>query len=134
LKNENRKLFSGFKFFILARTFVKIRHHRTLEFVGSPNLPSKVASFARIWPMPESRNFCWNSTVSGHHRQILTDQIPAKVAGIRHKWPDSGHFSQNLVRWNSETVAGRRRILTTISPEYNWADVVVHIDYCMSFY
>jgi hypothetical protein len=32
---ENCKSFSGFKLFILARTFVRIRHRRALEFVGS---------------------------------------------------------------------------------------------------
>jgi hypothetical protein len=35
---ENRKLFSGFKLFILACTFVGIRLCRALEFVGSLRL------------------------------------------------------------------------------------------------
>jgi len=34
--------FSEFKLFILARTFVGIRHQRKLKFVGSPNLSPKV--------------------------------------------------------------------------------------------
>jgi hypothetical protein len=39
------KLFSKFKLFILTHTFVEIRHHWRLEFVGSPNLPLKVLEF-----------------------------------------------------------------------------------------
>jgi hypothetical protein len=38
-------LFSGFKLFVIARTFVEIRHRRTLEFVGNPNILSKVPNF-----------------------------------------------------------------------------------------
>jgi hypothetical protein len=39
------KSFSGFKLFILAHTFVGIRHRRALKFVGSPNLLSMVLKF-----------------------------------------------------------------------------------------
>jgi flagellar assembly factor FliW len=50
---ENFKSFSGFKLFILARTFVRIHYRRALEFVGSLNLPPKVLEFwypiAEIW-------------------------------------------------------------------------------------
>jgi hypothetical protein len=42
---QNRKLFSGFKLFILACTFVGIHYRWALEFVGSPNLPPKVLEF-----------------------------------------------------------------------------------------
>jgi hypothetical protein len=42
---ENCNSFSEFKLIILARTFVGIRHRQTLEFVGSPNLLSKVMNF-----------------------------------------------------------------------------------------
>jgi len=42
---ENCNSFSEFKLIILARTFVGIRHRQTLEFVGSPNLLSKVPEF-----------------------------------------------------------------------------------------
>jgi hypothetical protein len=42
---KNHKLFSGFKIFIFAGTFVGIRHSRALEYVGSPNFPSKVPEF-----------------------------------------------------------------------------------------
>jgi hypothetical protein len=43
---KNRKsFFSRFKLFILADTFMGIRHRQALEFVGSLNLPSKVPKF-----------------------------------------------------------------------------------------
>jgi hypothetical protein len=42
---ENCKSFSEFKLFILARTFVGIRHLWALEFVGNPTLPSKIPEF-----------------------------------------------------------------------------------------
>jgi hypothetical protein len=39
--NENHKSFSKFKLLILARAFMRIRHRRALEFVGSSTLPLK---------------------------------------------------------------------------------------------
>jgi hypothetical protein len=64
------KLFSGFKLFILACTFVGIHYRWALEFVGSPNLPPKVLEFwyliARIWqPLPKSGNRRQNSVGVG---------------------------------------------------------------------
>lgn len=42
---ENHKLFSGFKFLILARTFVGICHCWALMFIGNLTLPSKIYKF-----------------------------------------------------------------------------------------
>jgi hypothetical protein len=42
---KNRKLFSEFKLFILARMFVGICYCQILELVGSSNLLSKVPEF-----------------------------------------------------------------------------------------
>jgi hypothetical protein len=42
---KNRKTFSEFEFFMLARMFVEIYHCWTLEFVGSSNLQPKVSKF-----------------------------------------------------------------------------------------
>lgn len=52
------KSFFTFKLFILACTFVRIRHLRTLEFVGSPTLPPKIPEFGIR--LPESGNRRWN--------------------------------------------------------------------------
>jgi hypothetical protein len=88
----NRKSFSEFKLFILAHTLVIICHCRTLEFVGSSSLPSKVLNFgirmpessgtrrilaitsaAVILPVMETCNCRRNPATSGCRCQILTE-------------------------------------------------------------
>jgi len=59
LESQNRKSFFGFKLFILARTFVRIRYRRALEFIGNLTLLSKIsvlwysiAGIRRHWRIP----------------------------------------------------------------------------------
>jgi len=74
---KNHKLFSKFKLFILARTFVRIRRRQKLEFVGGPNLRQRFPNFGIRAPE------------SGH-----TDRRTI-VAGIRQLLLDSGHCRRN---------------------------------------
>jgi hypothetical protein len=67
------KSFFRFKLFILARMFVRIRHLRALEFVGSLNLLLKVPEF-------------WYSIVRTGWNLAKLDRI--LFAGIRRQHPD----------------------------------------------
>jgi hypothetical protein len=94
---ENRKSFFGFKLFIFIRTFVRIRYHRTFEFVGSSNLPPKVPNFGiRLSKSDGSRRIpakisCQNPETFGSRRRIPMNQIQANIAGVQ---PDSGHTTR----------------------------------------
>jgi hypothetical protein len=59
---------------------MEIRHRRTLEFVGSPNLRRRVSNFG-IWALESRDIYC---------------RILAIVAGIRKLLPDSNQCRQNL--------------------------------------
>jgi hypothetical protein len=57
--------------------------------------PATITGFRQARLVPESVNLCRNPETSGHRRRI-----PTKLARIRHKWPDSGHFRRNLTNPN----------------------------------
>jgi hypothetical protein len=78
LFNKNRKSFSEFKFLIIARTFVGIRHRRTLEFFSYPSLPPNVR---QLLPDSDKR---------------MAEFWPFSL--IQPKWPDLGRFGCNLAR------------------------------------
>jgi hypothetical protein len=87
LENENRKSFFEFKLFIFAHMIVGIRHRRTLEFVSSPSLLSKVSNFGIRLPG------------SGGTRRIPADQILAKLARIWPNLPDFDHTGWVMAFW-----------------------------------
>jgi hypothetical protein len=97
--------FSRFKLFILAHTFVRIRHRQAFEFVGSLNLHSKIPKFwypiARIqwhWldssditeirqQLPEFGNLCQNPTSFGQTSRNLTNTTEIRLAICVGIWP-----------------------------------------------
>jgi hypothetical protein len=76
-------MFSGFKLFIFARTFVGIRHREALKFVSSPTLLSKIPEF--WYPIAEIVKL---AGIWRHHR------IPFYAIGIFSYEPSAGKYFQ----------------------------------------
>jgi hypothetical protein len=112
--NTNRKSFSGFKLFILARTFVGIRHNWSLLVTRlyrqiSPNFSIELPESDQYWRNPVSTAGFWHFfgiLASLQIRFLLnwpeSDQysrITAFFSEFRPVWSESRNLCQNLAKY-----------------------------------